>query len=326
MSAADLSIRTQAMAEPHEDTLSARVEWERTSTQRALDELFSTARKYRGSKEYKELLDFTVKFRSYAPFNALLTHVQMPGAVFVAPAHRWLSEYGRRVTVAARPLVILQPMGPVMFVFDVSDTEAVEGAPQLPAPVIAPFETRGANPGQVLALTIANAVRDGVRTSERQEGSQSAGSIRVASFGSSMSYTVRVRPEIETVQVPVRFEMLSNAKLQGRERYATVVHELAHLYCGHLGTPSERWWPDRRHLSHDEMEFEAESISYLVCERLGIRTPSAQYLEAFVRQNEEVPAVSLDLVMKVAGLIEQMGRERMPPRKEPAAATKPTAR
>lgn len=326
MSVDSSSASTPAMVEPQEDPLSARVEWERTNTQRALDELFSTARKYRGTKEFKELLDFTVKFRSYAPFNAMLTHVQMPGAVFVAPAHRWLSEYGRRVTVAARPLVILQPMGPVMFVFDVSDTEPVADAPQLPVPVIAPFETRGANTSQVLALTIANAVRDGVRTSERQEGSQSAGSIRVAPPGSSMSYTVRVRPEVEAVQVPVRFEMLSNAKQQGSERYATIVHELAHLYCGHLGTPSEKWWPNRRHLSDDEMEFEAESISYLVCQRLGIETRAAQYLETFIGQNADVPDISLDLVMKVAGLIEQMGRERMPLRKEPLAAKKVTAR
>ena len=74
------------------------------------------------------------------------------------------------------------------------------------------------------------------------------------------------------------------------------------------------------------MEFEAESISYLVCQRLGIETRAAQYLETFIGQNADVPDISLDLVMKVAGLIEQMGRERMPLRKEPLAAKKVTAR
>lgn len=316
MSSAAISTSDAISDEVQDDPIHARTNWERTSTQRALDDLFSTARKYRGSKEFKELLEFAVRFRSYAPFNAMLTHVQMPGAVFVAPAHRWLSEYGRRVKVTARPLVILQPMGPVMFVFDVSDTEPVAGAPELPAPVIAPFQTRGGNLGQALALTIANAIRDGVRTSEREEGSQSAGSIRVASPGSSMSYTVRVRPEIETVQVTVRFELLSNTKLQPSERYATLVHELAHLYCGHLGTPNEKWWPNRTHLSRREKEFEAESISHLVCERLGIESPAAAYLQTYIDGNEDVPEISLELVMKVAGLIEQMGRERMPLRKE----------
>lgn len=36
--------------------------------------------------------------------------------------------------------MILQPMGPVMFVFDVSETEPLPGAPCLPREVIAPFE------------------------------------------------------------------------------------------------------------------------------------------------------------------------------------------
>jgi hypothetical protein len=38
-------------------------------------------------------------------------------------------ESGRRIKVGGRPLVILQPRGPVMFVFDVSDTEPEENAP-----------------------------------------------------------------------------------------------------------------------------------------------------------------------------------------------------
>ena len=98
---------------------------------RVLDELFCFARQYRTSKSYDGLLKFVASFRLYAPYNAMLVRAQMPGAVFVAPAHRWSRHYGRTIKVNARPLVILQPMGPVMFVFDVSDTEAGRG---LPAP------------------------------------------------------------------------------------------------------------------------------------------------------------------------------------------------
>jgi hypothetical protein len=39
----------------------------------------------------------------------------------------------------ANPLIILQPMGPVMFVFDVSDTEPLQGAKSLPLRVTDPF-------------------------------------------------------------------------------------------------------------------------------------------------------------------------------------------
>jgi hypothetical protein len=99
-------------------------------------------------------------------------------------------------------------------------------------------------------------------------------------------------------------------------RYATLVHELAHLYCGHLGTPNKSWWPDRRGLAERPKEFEAESVCYLVCKRLGIDNPSDKYLSGYVGQNEAIPAISLDCVMKAAGLIERMGREHLGARRD----------
>jgi hypothetical protein len=44
---------------------------------------------------------------------------------------------------------------------------------------------------------------------------------------------------------------------------------------------------------------------------------TADHTFAFVRSNiSHTPAISLDCVLKAAGLIEQMGRERLEPRKE----------
>src|SRR5205085_6380018 len=124
-------------------------------------ELFLVARQYRTSKAYLRLLTFMVRFRSYAPFNALLLNIQRPGARFVAPAGRWLRDYRRRIVPGANPLVILQTMGPVMFLFDVSDTAAEEGAPPLPTEIDRPFAVRG-QIGRELERTIENAKRDGV--------------------------------------------------------------------------------------------------------------------------------------------------------------------
>lgn len=72
---------------------------------------------------------FIARFRFYAPFNAMLIHVQMPGAAFVALPHRWEGVYGRRLKPEARALVILQPIGPVLFIFDVSDAKQTSDAP-----------------------------------------------------------------------------------------------------------------------------------------------------------------------------------------------------
>ena len=114
----------------------------------------------------------------------------------------------------------------------------------------------------------------------------------------------------------VRYDLLMNGSLSREARYATLVHELAHLYCGHLGTPNDKWWPDRRGLDHDVREFEAESVTYLVCSRFGIDNPSEQYLSGFVGKHEQVPSISLECVLKTAGLIENMSSQKMKARKQ----------
>ena len=290
-------------------------EWDRDAVRRALDDLFSLAKKYRASKDYLDLLKFIAEFRFYSPFNAMLIHVQMPGARFVAPPHRWL-RWGRRIKANARPLVILQPMGPVMFVFDVSDTEPEKGAPPLPREVERPFEVLRGEVGSVLERTIENAKRDGVLVADREAGSQYAGEIRATTKREFLTVLTRERPSPVYQQIPVRYELLLNSRLSREAKYATLVHELAHLYCGHLGTPNPKWWPDRRRIPADVREFEAESVCYLVCSRLGIDNPSDAYLAGYVESNEETPPISLERVMAAAGLIEEMGRRRLKPRAE----------
>jgi len=290
--------------------------WDRDSTRRALDELFSLARTYNSSKAYLELMEFVGRFRFYSPFNAMLIYTQMPGARFVAPAHRWARQFRRRIKVGASPLVILQPMGPVLFVFDVTDTEPLPGAPALPAWVERPFEVRHGKIGDELERTVENAKRDGVNISERAHGSQRAGSVQATGSGGYLDVTVVTGAQAVIQRVQRRYELLLNTNLSREARYATLVHELGHLYCGHLGTPEPKWWPDRRGLPLEIREFEAESVCYLVCTRLGIENPSAEYLAAYVRDFETTPPISLDAVMKSSSLIEQMGRDRLKARTE----------
>jgi hypothetical protein len=110
--------------------------------------------------------------------------------------------------------------------------------------------------------------------------------------------------------VPLRYELLLNSNLSAAARYATLVHELG-FYCGHLGTPEPRWWPDRRGAPLAVREFEAESICHLVCTRLGIEIASAEYLAIYVRKYDTTPPISLHCVMQASWLIEQMGRKRL---------------
>lgn len=293
-------------------------EWELETTKRALDELFAQVRRYRSTKSYAELIHFITHFRFYSPYNAMLIHMQMPGAKYVAPANRWRDQYDRMITPDARPLVILQPMGPVMFVFDVADTEPRSESSTLPPEVLNPFEVRKGVIQNELKQTRENAVRDSIRISITKQGSLAAGRISIAKV-TTIKQKFRIGRDKSGdpiySNIPVRYELIINSQLAKEAQYATLVHELAHLYCGHLGTINNKWWPDRRGLNKVAVEFEAESVTYLICKRLGIDNPSDDYLSGYLKKDQEIPNISMECVMKVTGLIEQMGKQQLKLRK-----------
>ncbi len=88
-----------------------------------LDQLLADSRLYTRSADYKALLDFVVRLRNFAPFNAMLLQVQKPGLTYAASAYDWRERFGRTPKEGARPLLILWPFGPVVLVYDVLDTE-----------------------------------------------------------------------------------------------------------------------------------------------------------------------------------------------------------
>jgi len=292
--------------------------WEKETTKRALDELFVLVRQYKTSKSYSELIQFITHFHFYSPYNAMLVHIQMPGATFIAPARRWLNEFGRIVKTDARPLVILQPMGPVMFVFDVTQTEPGPKSRPLPQEVEKPFKVRYGTIGGEIDQTIENAKRDGIRIMTQEQGSLSAGSIRKVDLQtqSLKFYTGKGKDGNPLYNyIPVNYDLLISSNIERESQYSTLVHELAHLYCGHLGTPNNKWWPDRRGLSTLTGEFEAESVTYLVCKRLDIDIPSDEYLSSYLDKDQDIPNISLECLMKATGLIEQMGKHQLKARK-----------
>jgi hypothetical protein len=269
------------------DELTPAQQWDEKITKRALDELFDFVKQYRKSDSYKNLLKFVARFHFYSPYNAMLVHIQMPGATFVATASRWKDLYRRSIKPNARPLVILQPMGPVMFVFDVGDTEPSKDSPPLPKEIYNPFEVLNGKIGIEFEKSIENAIRDGVRIQTSKDGSQSAGSIQVVkniNIPPQLFYVGKDKQGNKVyIQVYVKFDIIVNKKLSRETQYTTIIHELAHLYLGHLGTINPKWWPDRRGIQVNSAEFEAESVTYLVCKRFGIIPPSEEYLSGYLK-------------------------------------------
>lgn len=270
----------------------------------ALDELFYQVNFYRHGKDVRELFEFINKFPQLAPFNAFLLHVQKPGSQYVATATEWRQNFNRRIRPGARPLVILQPFGPVRFVFELGDTEGPE---PFPAELLRPFRTGGVLPASVFKQLLGNLPRDGIAFHEADLGTGSAGWIEVALHHDSQWMGKK--------QVRVCYHLVVNRNHSREEQFATIAHELGHLYCGHLGTPDSSWWPDRWQTAEDVREFEAESVAWLVCKRVGIVNPSAAYLITRLRDEDEIPPVSLEAILKAAGMVEALMFRSLRPRK-----------
>src|SRR5436190_18989885 len=139
-----------------------------------LDHLIADSNLDNTTKEYKELLEFVVRLRNFAPFNAMLLQLQKPGLAYAASAHDWRERFGRIPKEGARPLLILWPFGPVALVYDVQDTEGKE----LPEDV-ASFFAHGSIDEARVASFIPLLVRKNIEWHGVDAGDASAGSIRV---------------------------------------------------------------------------------------------------------------------------------------------------
>ena len=282
---------------------------------KALDQLFQQVGAYKSSNEYRMLIDVVRRFHYMAPYNAMLINVQKPGSRYVASAAQWKKDFQRAVIPGARPLVILHRFGPVRFVFELGDTAPLPDSKPFPEDLLQPFKTKGALSQDAMGNLLSSLPRSGIAYYEADHGTASAGSIRPAPGGSWRELPVAQ----QIVSVNIFYEMIVNKNMAREDKFATILHELAHLYCGHLGIPPvEKWnfWPRRTRLHISTSEFEAESVAWLVCERLGVSNPSDKYLSGYLSKNNEIPNISLETVLKATNTIESMLQGSFAIRKE----------
>ena len=283
-----------------------------TEAHRSIDELLADAQAYESTTRYAELLTFLGSFRSYSAFNALLVNTQRPGARYVAPASRWRRDHGRVLRPGAQAIAILRPRGPVMFVYDVSDTEGLDGAPALPREIDDPFNvTWSVQVDSILEMTLHNVARDGVRVTMARHGSELAARIRPATTLGTVKFSTGPRHQRVQHDIPLAYEMELNERLRPHALYPTVCHELAHLYCGHMGPSDQGNWPNRRRVSREIAELEAESIAFVVARRLDSTVIFPPYLHGYLQAEPRMPPLRLTSVLRVVHEIEEMGRARL---------------
>lgn len=265
-----------------------RTHHEEEETRALLDRLLEDWRLYKSSKEFNELLDFTVWLRNFAPFNAMLLQIQKPGLSFAATAEDWLLRFARTPKEGARPLLILWPFGPVALVYDLVDTE---GEHEPPRDAFS-FPAEGSiTDGQIAQFTKKLESKH-IRVVRLDAGDRSAGWIRVG------------RRATDQRKQHSDYEMGLNANHPPTTQFCTIAHELAHLFLGHLGPDPKLGVPQRPRRDHALVEIEAESVAYIVCWRQGVRPASQTYLTNFVNSDTSTAGLDLYRIMRAAGQVE----------------------
>lgn len=87
-------------------------------------------------------------------------------------------------------------------------------------------------------------------------------------------------------------------------QFATLAHELGHLFLGHIGSDRKLNIPARQPLSKKQRELEAESVSYIVCKRNGVESKSKTYLSDVVDIDIGIDDLDIYQIMRAAGHVE----------------------
>ena len=284
-------IKRKKALNPEESDLREDAKVDGVATERALlDQLLSDSNLYKSSKEYKELLDFTVRLRNMAPFNAMLLQVQKPGLNYAASTYDWASRFNRTIKDKARPLLIMWPFGPVALVYDFLDTEGDEK--ELPKDAFSYYAKGEIDEERLLAFTKILKSKQ-IHQKYYDQGDGDAGYIRRRSIEEDKKkYSI--------------YELGMNRNHNDAIKFVTLAHELGHLYLGHLGKDSKLGIPERSGIKHRMSEIEAESVAYIICERNGITCRSQKYLNAYVEKDETTENLDLYSITRAAGHIERL--------------------
>jgi hypothetical protein len=265
-----------------------------------LDEIMEKTSLYKSGMEFQSLLDFVVRLRNFAPFNAMLLNLQKPGLMYAATKGDWQTRFQRSVKDDARPLLILWPFGPVALVYDVEDTEGKE----LPA-AVKPFRATGKISQEFLTNCYKRVRAKNIVVVEIDAGSGSAGYIQAHSSQEEHHLPQRTALS-DNPKKSHNYSIKVNRNHAVPVRFATLAHELAHLFLGHLGKDKALDIPGRAGLSHAQRELEAESVAYLVCNRVDIKPNSDQYLSNFFTGNSPSAPADIHEIMKASSKVEEL--------------------
>ena len=283
-----------------------------------LDELQFLNVEFRSRGEFGRMLDFVGRHAYMSPYNGVLVFMQKPDSTFVFTGDKWRNDYDRQPKADARKIVTFPFSGRLQCVFDLADTEPIKG-----------MERSLFNFDYELEDEWDGIVRDVRRTDVSAEfGNLSKNLI---TNGILLDWTLKC-PDMcagilenyrngklkvrgyEPVEYSFNFNsvlrFLVNSRYSEEEAFYFICHELARRLCsGDFYNYDIR---NGREMSVKEIQFETETVEWLVFRRLGIFNPQEDYLDRYCSEGI-VPVCSLERVMKAVVELERMLKGIEPP-------------
>lgn len=260
----------------------------------AIDQLLKDSWKYRNSKDFVKFFEFIARFDHYSRFNTMLVYIQNKDITFFGGVSYWEKRFNRTVVTDARPYIILAPMSPIMFVYDVYDTKGDKSVEDFIADTLETniHEVKG-KIGEYKIKDAYEKVKDlGIKLSWKPLSYFNSGYITTIQSG--------------------KLEIALKSDRSHEQNTSVLVHELAHLFLGHTGHEklqkgtTDQWIKlPQRDLEASARELEAETVSFLVCKKLGLAPRSAAYLAGYMESDEDLTDFSYEAVIKTADKIEK---------------------
>ena len=271
-----------------------------TAELNAIDEMFAASSFYRNSHEFMKLLNFIARFPNYSAFNCFLLYTQNPSISYVATARTWARKFKRRLKINPAPLLILAPMAPLRFLFDIQDTEGDPVSPER----FKPFALKKRFSASVYDNTVHNSLIQGIIVRES--------SLADPSTVATVRMTPSIRKKYKDLHLKKDASYLIILPEAGRleGKYENLVVELGHIFCGHLGIDKNAWWSERHSLAPAQEEIEAQAAAFLICQRKGLISTAEKYLLNYFKEAHEIPVLSLNALLQAVNYIEAMGKSR----------------
>lgn len=272
----------------------------------SINELFHRSLQFKNSDDFMRFISFVAKVDHYSHFNAMLVYIQNPNVEYFGSSGYWKNNFNRTINKNARPYIAMLPFGPVMIVYDLYDTTGKE------------------TPDELLKKSIGNGIF------------KVTGNIIPDIFIEKLTYILslyNIHVYYEKFNVTQGGKtndynknsatIILNKSFKNEELFGTLIHELAHIFLGHLSNKELKLKnidnEDKNIILKGKLQksikikettsprkifdIEAELVSFMVCQRLGLETNSYKYLSLYI-SDETIKEIDIKTVLKVADRIE----------------------